>query len=139
MAPAPTGAIDVVHDAVDDLSGTAVVAAAGQAPLTMRSGAGDITVGVPASGVASVQVSIRDHAGDLVLVSGPAAPPGRPDVSDHVVILLRKAGLFADTAKGDTCTAGFTTVTEQRLVGVLKCVAVVGSDRVPVTVRLSAG
>ena len=133
--PLPTPAIND-NEGLSSLSGAATVSySSGSAPFTVRTSADEpAQVGVDASGHVSVDVTMRDAAGDLFALSGPAAGG-----SDHVSILAPSTGLYVDTDQGNTCTVSFSRATESSVVGTARCNAQIGLQSLTVTASFHLG
>ena len=133
--PLPT---PVVNDSEGDseLSGAATVSySTGSAPFTVRTSADEpAQIGVDSSGHVSIDVTMRDAAGDLFTLSGPAGGG-----ADHVSILAPSTGLYVDTEQGNTCTVSFSRASESGVAGTAQCQAQTGAQSLTVTATFHVG
>ena len=131
--PLPTSAINE-GDALDDGAGVATVTySTGSSPFTVRTSTDEpASVGVSADGGVSVDVTMRNAAGDLLSLSGPARVGGAV-AGDHVSILSPSTGLYVDTESGNTCSVTYTRVAEAGVVGTARCDAQTGLQSFTVT------
>ena len=137
--PLPT---PVVGDSAadDEMTGAATVSySTGSAPFSVRTSADEpAQVGVSAGGGVSVDVTMRNAAGDLFSLSGPAAVGGAQS-GDHVSILSPKTGLYVDTDQGNACTVTYTRASEALVVGTARCDAQIGLQSLTVTASFHLG
>ena len=126
------------QDATTTLKGTATVTLGSSAPVSVASSAQQpVTLELSPSGSATLQLSMRNRAGDLFSLSGPARTGGSV-TTDAISILLLNAGALVDTAAGNPCTASYDVVSETSVRGTVRCQTLSGQQKVPVIVRFSA-
>ena len=137
--PLPTPVIgDSAGD--DEMTGAATVTySTGSSPFVVRTSADSpASVGVSPGGGVSVDVTMRDAAGDLLSLSGPARVGGAVS-GDHVSILSPKTGLYVDTDQGNTCTVSYSRASELGVVGTARCDAQTGLQSFTVTASFHLG
>jgi hypothetical protein len=96
-----------------------------------------VTLELSPSGAASLELSMRNGAGDLFSLSGRAKTGGNV-TNDDISVLLLNAGAIVDTASGNPCTASYDVVSETSVRGTVRCEVLSGQQKVPVIVRFSA-
>ena len=126
------------QDATSSLHGTATITLGSSAPVSVSTPASQpITLEVSPAGTASIELAMRNKAGDLFSLSGPARTGGSVS-GDDVSVLLLNAGAIVDTASGNPCTASYDVVSETSVRGTVRCQTLDGQQKVPVIVRFSA-
>ena len=137
--PLPSPAIND-SEGLDDRGGAATVNySTGSSSFTVRTTVEEPgQVGVDKSGHVSIDVTMKDAAGDLFALSGPARA-GETVAGDHVSILSPKTGLYVDTESGNTCTVSYTRATETSVVGAAHCDAQTGLQNFTLTVFFHLG
>lgn len=126
------------QDATTELQGSATITLGSSAPVSVATARSQpVTLELSPSGTASVEIAMRNRAGDLFSLSGPAHAGGSV-ATDDISVLLLNAGAIVDTQSGNPCTASYDVVSETAVRGTVRCQTLSGQQKVPVIVRFSA-
>jgi hypothetical protein len=127
------------EDATASLKGSATIALEGSSPVTVTTARNQpVTLELSPSGSATIDLSMKSGSSALFSLSGPART-GAAVRTDEVAILLAASGVLIDTSQGNPCEASYDVVSETKVSGTVRCETLRGAQKVPVTVRFTAG